>query len=136
MLKVNCINPEIVSVLAYAGHGSKVLIADGNYPLAQKTGNAKKVYLGVSHGTPCVMDVLNSLLSVVAVEKAEVMCPEDMKEPEIFKQFRQSLDRIELHKLNRVEFYSACMQSSDLILAISTGETTTFANILLTIACA
>lgn len=135
MLKVDCINPEIVSALAYAGHGSKVLIADGNYPLAQKTGDAKKVYLGICHGSPGVLEVLNVLQSIVDFERAEVMYPEDEEEPPIYKHFQDSLDGMELHKLNRNEFYAACTGSSDLILAISTGEMTTYANILLTLAC-
>ena len=52
MLTSKLIHPEIMSALAYCGHGSKVLIADGNYPLAEKTGNAKKVYLGLVPGMP------------------------------------------------------------------------------------
>lgn len=36
MLKTTCIHPEIMDVLSRCGHGSKILIADGNYPLAEK----------------------------------------------------------------------------------------------------
>ena len=47
MLKTKLIHPEIMAALSLCGHGSKVLIADGNYPLAEKSGNAQKVYLGL-----------------------------------------------------------------------------------------
>ncbi len=136
MLKTRLIHPQIMSALALCGHGSKILIADGNYPLHEKTGNAQKIYLGLQPGVPTVTDVLDAVLSVVNVEKAEVMMPEDGIEPEIFKQFRKQLDGMKLDALGRYEFYDACMQQNAILLAISTGEKRTFANILLTIGCA
>ena len=33
MLKNACINPEIMKAISLCGHGDKILIADGNYPL-------------------------------------------------------------------------------------------------------
>ena len=88
MTTTKLINPDILAALAYCGHGSKVLIADANYPLAEKSGNARKVYLGLTRGLPTVTDVLEAILSVVNVEKAEVMVPEEGPEPEIFEEFR------------------------------------------------
>lgn len=136
MLTTKMINPEIVAALAKCGHGSKVLIADGNYPLSEKTGPSKKVYLGVMPGLPTVTDVLEAILSVSNVEAAAVMVPEDGSTPEIFAEFSKQLNGMELTKLGRYEFYDACMAEKDgeaLVLAISTGEKRTFANILLTI---
>ena len=83
MLTTNLIHPEIMSALAFCGHGSKVLIADGNYPLAEKTGDAKKVYLGLVPGQPTVTQVLKAIHSAVEIEKAEVMVPGDGSTPEI-----------------------------------------------------
>lgn len=34
MIKYKLTHPEILEALASAGHGSQVLIADGNYPFA------------------------------------------------------------------------------------------------------
>lgn len=136
MLKTTLINPEIMSALAYCGHGSKVLIADGNYPLAEKSGNAKKVYLGVSAGVPTVTEVLRSIHGVCEIEKAEVMLPEDGTIPEIFSEFKSELNGMELSGLGRYEFYNACMEEDIVYLAISTGEKRVFANILITIGCA
>ena len=132
MLTTKLINPEIIAELAKCGHGSKILIADGNYPLAEKTGNAKKVYLGVAPGLPTVTAVLEALHSVCNFEKAEVMLPEDQKEPPIFSEFRKELN-LDLKGLNRWDFYDACIKDNAIILAISTGEKRVFANILLTI---
>lgn len=136
MLTSNLIHPQIQQALAFCGHGSKILIADGNYPLAEKTGNAQKVYLGLTRGVPTVTQVLEAVLSAVNVEKAEVMLPEEGAEPEIFRQFRQMLGGMELSGMGRYEFYDACMAENAVVLAISTGEQRVFANILLTIGCA
>ena len=136
MLTTNLIHPQIMAALAKCGHGSKILIADGNYPLAEKSGNAEKVFLGLTRGKPMVTEVLDALLSVINVEKAEVMLPDDGSEPEIFAEFRQQLNGMELTGLGRWEFYDACMAENAIVLAISTGEQRVYANILLTVGCA
>lgn len=136
MLTTKLIHPEIMEVLSRAGHGSKILIADGNYPLSEKSGSARKVFLGLCAGLPTVTEVLSALHSVIEIEQAEVMLPEDGSEPEIFPEFRQELPGLALSGLDRYAFYDACMKDDAVLLAISTGEKRTFANILLTVGCA
>ena len=135
MLKGKLIHPDIMAALALCGHGDKVLIADGNYPLDSKSGQAETVYLGLTPGLPTVTDVLAALQSVANFEKAEVMDPADGTTPEIFGQFRQMLGGMELQKLGRYEFYDACCVDG-VRMVISTGEKRTFANLLLTVGCA
>ena len=132
MLTGKCIHPELIRVRSLCGHGDKVLIADGNYPLASKSRDAEKVYLGVTPGLPTVTDVLAALQSVINIEKAEVMDPADGTTPEIFGEFQTMLGGMELHKLGRYEFYDACCQEG-VKLAISTGEGRVFANLLITV---
>lgn len=132
MLTGTCINPQLTAALSLCGHGDKILIADGNYPLASKTGQAEKLYLGLMPGLPTVTDVLEAIQSIVKFEKAEVMQPEDGSQPEIFADFSRMLDGMELEKLGRFDFYEVCGEPA-LRLAISTGEKRTFANLLLTI---
>jgi len=134
MLKTACINPDLIGLLAQCGHGDKVLIADGNYPLDSNTGDATaKIYLGLTHGTPSVIQVLEVLGKTIAIENAEVMVPETGDDPEIFSDFINLLpDIIKLDKLSRYQFYDAC-KKDNVKLAISTGEQRIFANILITI---
>ena len=91
MLTTKCIHPGLMKALSLCGHGSKVLIADGNYPLAEKSGNAEKIYLGLTPGLPTVTQVLEAIHSVVEIEKAEVMFPGDGSRPEIFDEFEKEL---------------------------------------------
>lgn len=134
MLKTTCINPDLIGLLAKCGHGDKVLIADGNYPLDSNTGaNTERIYLGLTHGIPLVTQVLEVIGKTIAIENAEVMVPETGNDPEIFREFNNILpDGIDLKKLCRYEFYNACKRDN-VKIAISTGEQRIFANILITV---
>ena len=132
MLKGKLIHPQLMAALSMCGHGDKVLIADGNYPLDSKTSDAELVYLGLMPGIPTVPQVLEAIQSVVNIEKAEVMDPADGTTPEIFGTFREMLDGMELDLLGRYEFYDACCDKN-VRLAISTGEKRIYANILITV---
>lgn len=133
MLKGKLIHPQLMAALSACGHGDKILIADGNYPLDSKTTDAELIYLGLTPGLPTVTDVLDAILSASNVEKAQVMTPgEGEAEPEIFDEFRKMLPGQELEKLGRYEFYDACCVPG-VKVAVSTGEKRTFANILITV---
>jgi len=136
MLTTKCINPELMAALALCGHGSQILIADGNYPLNEKSGSATKIFLGLCPGTPTVTAVLATLQSVINIEAATVMQPADGTGLAIFDEFRQMLPGIELKKLGRFEFYDACSADKAVVIAIETGERRTYANLLITVACA
>ncbi len=133
MLRGNLLHPEILEALGRAGHGSKILIADGNYPFSTGSNpQAKKVYLNLSPGLISATQVLLVLAQAVPIEAAQVM-GKDGDEPTIFKEFREILpDAMELQSLERFAFYTAA-QESNVALVIATGEGRTYANLLLTI---
>ena len=134
MLKYQLLHPEMLAALGSAGHGSKVLVADGNYPVATR-GNpgARRVYLNLAPGLVTVTDVLRVLVGAIPIEAAEVMGPDTGEEPSIFADFRQILPAgMPLKRLGRFEFYDAA-RDSDTALLIATGEQRIYANILLTI---
>ena len=71
MLKTKLIHPEILDALGSAGHGSKVLIADGNYPFGTGANpSAKRVYLNLAPGLVTVTDVLRVLVDAIPIEAA------------------------------------------------------------------
>ncbi|MGE5611129.1 MAG: RbsD/FucU family protein [Bacillota bacterium] len=143
MLKGQLLHPQILAALGRAGHSSKILISDGNYPHWTKRGpNAEMVYLNLAPGMFKVTDVLQTLLSAIVVEAAEVMepmktGPTAMKEdPPIWNEFRQILHGagadVELQKIERFKFYEVA-GAPDVCLTIATGEQRIYANLLLTI---
>ena len=134
MLKSRLTHPEILAALGRAGHGSQVLIADGNYPFATGANpDAPHVYLNLTRGSAPADEVLAVLVDAIVVESAQVMMPFEGPEPPIFGDFRRLLpDGMELGLLERFAFYDAA-RSRDVALVIATGEQRIFANILLTI---
>ncbi len=134
MLQGTLIHPEILEALGRAGHGSQVLIADGNYPFSTGSNRrAAHVFLNLSPGLLSVTDVLRVLANAIPIEAAAVMIPNDGPEPPIFGEFRQLLlPAIQLEPIDRFGFYDAA-RGSNLALVIATGEQRVYANILLTI---
>lgn len=133
MLRYPLTHPQILHALASAGHGSTVLIADGNYPF--KTGSfagAERVFLNLTRGWPTTTDVLRVLTSAIPIEAAHVMQPADGNDAPIFTEFRELLPGIDLQSYDRFTFYEAA-RKPDLALCIATGEQRVYANILLTI---
>jgi L-fucose mutarotase len=134
MLNTKLIHPEILAALGAAGHGSRVLIADGNYPFS--TGShpgARRVFLNLRPGMVSVPDVLEAIVAVMPVESALVMVPSDGPEPDIFADFRRLLPPgVPLEKKWRLNFYDEA-KSTDTSLVIATGEQRVYANILLVI---
>ena len=134
MLKYKVTHPQILAALGSAGHGSKILISDGNYP--HSTGSnpaAAHVYLNLTRGFAPVDEVLKVIVDAVPIEAAHVMMPADGREAPIFDSFRKVLPKdVELQHLGRFEFYDAG-RSGDVALVIATGEQRIYANILLTI---
>lgn len=133
MLKSKLIHPQILASLGKSGHGTEILIADGNFPF--NTGanpSTERVYLNVAPGLLTVTQVLEVLVTAIPVEAAHVMVPPDGTEPAIFSEFRHLLPNIDLQKLGRFEFYDHA-RLPNIGLVIATGEQRIYANILLTI---
>lgn len=133
MLKYRLLHPELLQALGEAGHGSRVLIADGNYPLVTRTpARARHVYLNLAPDLLRVTDVLGVLADAIPIEAAHVMTPDSGDEPPIFTEFRARLPGLALSPLGRFDFYDAA-SAPDVALAIATGERRIYANLLLTI---
>ena len=82
MLLTEVLHPEILAALAGAGHGSRILLADGHYPASTAVGpHARTVYLNLTPGVLDVSTVLDVLLRAIPIEAAAVMVP-PVAEPE------------------------------------------------------
>ena len=133
MLKSELLHPEILSTLGSSGHGSRVVIADGNYPyVTQSNGDARVVYLNLAPGVVKAPRVLSVISRSVVIESAKLMRPEDRHEPRVFDEFREILGNTEPDKIGRFEFYEAA-RDDQVSLVIATGEERTFGNVILTI---
>ena len=133
MLRYQLIHPPLLNVLASAGHGSTVLLADANYP--HSTGSrsgAPLIHLNLSPGAVPVDQVLQVLLDTVEFEAAAVMQPDNGDVPTVFATFTALLGGMALEPLTRQQFYAAA-RGPDLAVTVATGDQRLYANILLTI---
>ena len=134
MLKGPLTHPALIGALAAAGHGSKVLIADGNYP--HSTGareGAVRIHLNLRPGLPTADDVLKVLVQTIPIEAAAVMMPGGGEQVPAHEGFRLALaEGVAWTELGRLEFYEAC-RTSDVAIVIATGEQRIYANLLLTV---
>ena len=143
MLKHRLIHPRINEVLGRAGHHSKVLIADGNYPASSTLGpRAELVSLNLMPGVVNCTQVLEALLSAVPVERANTMMYEKTgpyaleADPPVWANYRRAMKdaglKLDLEPIEKWEFYKA-VETGDHVLTIQTADQQRFANLLLTI---
>jgi L-fucose mutarotase len=134
MLLTELLHPGILEALAGAGHGARVLLADGHYPASTATGpHARTVHLNLAPGLLDVTTVLDVLLRALPVESAHVMVPpEGEPEPPAIAAYRSRLAPAPVETLGRFAFYDAA-RSRDLALVVVTADVRTYANLLLMI---
>lgn len=142
MLRYELLHPGLVAALAAAGHGSRVLLADANYP--HSTGarpGAARVHLNLRPGLLTVDQVLEVLLDAVPVESAAVMVPGGVagdvvaagEEIPAHTGYRSMLGPdVGWDELDRFAFYDAA-RSDDVAVLVATGDQRVYANLLLTI---
>ncbi len=143
MLKTTLLHPDILRACARAGHHSKILIADGNYPAASKIGpRAELVSLQLSPGIPTVAQVFKAILSEVPIDVINTMGidPTDeyasKEDPVVWHEFREILSASgstrTLEPIMKWDFYAA-VQSEDHVLTIQTADQALWANLLLSV---
>ena len=143
MLKTTLLHPDILRACARAGHHSKILIADGNYPAASKIGpRAELICLQLSPGIPTVAQVLRAILAEVPIDVFNTMGIDESDEyaqkedPPVWNEYRKILKESgsnrQLEPIKKWDFYAA-VQSDDHVLTIQTADQALWANLLLSV---
>ena len=143
MLLHKLIHPDINGIVGAAGHHSKILIADGNYPASSTLGpNAELVSLNLMPGVVSCSQVLEALLSAVPIEAANTMgIPEDdpyaeYGPPPVWAEYEKLIAgaglELKLEPIDKWDFYEA-VRSPDLVLTIQTADQALWANLILTV---
>ncbi len=134
MINGEVVHPEVLKALAEAGHGDQIVIADGHFPFSSKgPAGAARVYLNYAPGLIKVPDILGPLLKMIDVEAVAAPAPDDGSEPAIWPEYRKLLPKqLPLKRLGRFEFYDVVASPSTKLI-IASGDTRTYACIILTI---
>ena len=143
MLRHHLIHPQINAIIGAAGHHSRVLIADGNYPASSKIGpRAQLVHLNLMPGVVTCDQVLQALLSAVPVEAIHTMMYETSgpyalsEDPPVWSDYRSTIQKagldLELEAIEKWAFYDA-VATPDHVLTVQTADQQRYANVLLTL---
>lgn len=133
MLTYGLIHPPLLAALASAGHGSRILIADGHFPCATHANPAAAmIHLNLRPGLLNVDQVLETLLDAVPVEHAAAMDSGGSPVP-AHDGYRAAMgDEVPFELVERFAFYDLA-RAPDTAVAIATGDRRQYANLLLTI---
>jgi L-fucose mutarotase len=134
VLRYDLLHPPLLSAIGTAGHGSKILLADGNFPyLTVRHPAAQLVHLNLRPGLLTVDDVLTTLVDAVNFESATLMGPGDDTVVEAHRGYRETLgDDVPFDEVDRFAFYDIA-RSSDVGLVVATADERLYANVILTI---
>ncbi|GAB2573781.1 RbsD/FucU family protein [Microlunatus antarcticus] len=134
MLNYTLTHPPLLRALAAAGHGSQVLLADGNYPAATaKPAGAEVIHLNLRPGLLSVTEVLGPLLDAVNIEAGRVMALPDGGAVPAHAEYEQMLGaQVDFAVMERFAFYDAA-RGPDVAFVVATGDQRICANLLLTI---
>ena len=132
MLDYGLIHPPLIEALATAGHGDRILLADGNYPLLGMTHpQARLIHLNLAPGMLTVTDVLPVLLTAIRAESAVMMAS-----PEPAPIQRECLDllgpQVPVEHVDRYAFYDLA-RSQESGVVVATAEQRIYGNLLLTV---
>lgn len=129
-------HPGLIGALAAAGHGSKVLLADGNYPCGTGVGaRTTRIDLNLAPGLLTVSDVVRVLRQAVPIEAAGLMVPAPDAEPVAIpahEEYRSLLPGVPFEEISRFDFYDVA-RGQDVAIVVATGDQRLYANLLLTI---
>jgi L-fucose mutarotase len=132
MLTYPLLHPGLIGALAGAGHGAKVLLADGNYP--HSTGSnpaATIIHLNLRPGLLTVTEVLETIQTAIPIEAAAVMASPDGDEVEAHQEYRGLLG-VPVTEVERFAFYDLA-RTTDVAVVVATADQRLCANLLLTI---
>ena len=130
MKKNGILNADISRVLSYMGHTDRIAVGDCGLPIPEET---ERIDLALKFGTPRFMEVLETLVSDMKVER--IVLAEEIKtqNPEILAQILELLPEVPVDYVPHEELKR---QTKDCRAVIRSGETTPYANIILQSACA
>lgn len=127
-------HPELLAALAKAGHTSKVLVADGHYPIAQSVSSrTTAVHLNFAPDCLTVTQVLKGLRDTVVLQAAVASFGEDGSPPAVWQELTTALPpHLRIEGVETRDFLRMA-SADDVAVAIATGDLRSNACVLLTI---
>ena len=128
MKKSGILNAKLSEIIASMGHTDKLLICDCGLPIPR---NALKVDLALTNNIPRFLDTLRVVLQELQIEEAIVAEEMVTANNGLYDEVSGMLPGVEIKQMSHEDFKSLYKSTKD-IAFIRTGESTPYANIILT----
>ncbi len=122
MKKHGVIHPELVRVLAEMGHTDELLICDAGFPIPR---DVERIDLAYRLGAPGFADVVEAIASAIVVESAVVA---DKTNDEMVDWLGSITGAGAIERVPHAELKKRAQRSR---VAVRTGETTAYSNVIL-----
>ena len=125
MKKTNMINARLSGVLAAMGHTDSLCIADAGLPIPS---GVERVDLALRPGLPSFLDVLETVLEELVVERVVLASEIREKNPAVLEGLRRLLGDIPVEYVPHEEFKR--LNAGNRVV-VRSGECTPYANVIL-----
>ena len=125
MKKSPLLHAELSHLIATLGHGDSIVIGDAGLPVPRGT---RCIDLAVMRGVPSFMQVLEAVMSEMAVERALVADELSMSNQARVDEIRECLPGAELGSVTHSRLKDA---STEARAVIRTGDCTPYSNVVL-----
>ncbi len=121
------INPALSRVIDEAGHTDRIVVADAGLPIPL---DAERIDLAYRAGAPGFLDVLDTMLADLVVERATIAAEADAVSPALLAAMRERFGRlgVEIELVPHEEFKQ---RTHGARAFVRTGEFTPYANVIL-----
>ncbi len=131
------LSPELLKVLCEMGHGDRLVIADGNFPVESMGKNAVTIRCD-GHGVPEILDAILQVFPLdTYVEKPvnlmEVVPGDNVETPiwDTFKDIIKKYDERGEQTIGNIERFAFYDEAKTVYCIIATSEKALYANIML-----
>jgi len=126
MKKSGILHPGLNKLIAETGHMDEIVVTDAGLPLPESVNT--RIDLALKEGTVPFLELLDTVLSELSVEK--VILAEELKttSPNMHKEITDRFKNIEVEYVSHINFKERTKTARGLIRS---GEFTSYANVIL-----
>ena len=130
MRKGRLLHAELLEVIAAAGHGQTVVVADAGLPIPPE---APRIDLAVAPGVPSFAEVLDAVVAEMAVERLVIAAEADARGGALRQTLQQAFDAAgePLPPVEVVDHEELKRRCSEALAVVRTGEQTPYFNVVL-----
>jgi D-ribose pyranase len=118
------LHPGLVELLARAGHGDVIVLADAGLKIPR---HALRIDLALVAGVPSMIEVLDAVLPEVVTESAIVADEMSSWNPDLEREVADRLSSFDIRRLPHADFAAELERTA--LGYVSTGECTAYASI-------